>query len=726
MNTSISAGSGSTERTRVMHVITGLETGGAEMFLWRLLASTSAQWDHVVVSLRDEGTVGSRIAELGVPLYTLGLRHWPPNPFRLFTLRSLVRRFHPQLIQGWMYHGNLTASLAAGFDKGRPPVLWNIRQALYDTASERLITAAVMRLGARLSGRAASIIYNSRISAQQHEELGYSAARRVIIPNGFDSEKFRPDEQARRQVRAELGVGDDAILVGLVARYHPIKDHAGFLRAAAIVARKHPETRFVLIGPRVTEKEPFFLQMMAEPSHQGRLFLLGERTDIARLTAALDIDCSASWSESFSNTIGEAMACGVPCVVTDVGESAHLVADTGLCVPPRDHQALAHAIHCLIEGGETYRRQLGAAARQRVLNEFSFATVAGRYQDLYRAHIKLPSVPVRQKIPRRRALASSRPRILHVITSLGTGGTEMMLMKLISATNNGDWEQAVISLDNEPSIIAPRISQLGVPVHSLRVSRTAPNPVRALTIVPIARGFRPHLIQGWMYHGNVLASVAASLGHERVPVLWNIQQSLYDIGVERRLTANIIRLGIPLSRRLAAIIYNSAISARQHEQFGYQADKSVVIPTGFDCQTFHPDENARRKVRSELGLAEGAVLMGLVARYHPMKDHAGFLRAAGLVAREHPAAHFLCVGKGLTVDNPTIMALVREYGLQEHISLVGERPDLPRLTAALDIACSASAWGEGCSNTIGEAMACAVPCVVTDVGDSAFLIGNTG
>jgi glycosyltransferase involved in cell wall biosynthesis len=315
-------------------------------------------------------------------------------------------------------------------------------------------------------------------------------------------------------------------------------------------------------------------------------------------------------------------------------------------------------------------------------------------------------------------------RILHVITSLGTGGAEMMLFKLLSAGNR-DWTQAVVSLDNHPSIIAPRIAELGVQVHSLGVNRSVPNPVRALSIVPIARRFRPDLVQGWMYHGNLVASFAAARDQRKLPVLWNIQQSLYDISKERWLTAAVIRMGIRFSRRPAKIIYNSRTSAKQHEAFGYHAAKTMVIPTGYDCAVFHPDEQARHEVRAELGIGQDEVLVGLVARYHPMKDHAGFFQAARLVSQAHPEVRFVLIGRDMDEQSP-VVNLIRENALQDRVFLLGERRDIPRLTAALDIACSSSAWGEGFSNTIGEAMACGVPCVVTDVGDSAYAVGETG
>jgi glycosyltransferase involved in cell wall biosynthesis len=382
---------------RVMHVITGLSTGGAETMLLKLLSAASQRMEHVVVSLGDEGTIGPRIAALGVPVHCLGLKRNAPNPFRALSILPLAQRIAPQLIQGWMYHGNLMASLAAVALRktaprnvlGQKPVLWNIRQTVYDLRRERWLTAKLIRQGARLSSGPAAIIYNSQTSASQHEELGYRAEKRVIIPNGFDCQVLRPDEAARKAVRAELGITDDTVLVGLVARYHPMKDHVGFLKAAALVVQSHPQTRFVLVGAGVSSTQPELAEGIQQNELGDRVILLRERSDIPRLNNAFDIGCSASaWGEGFSNSIGEAMACGVPCAVTNVGDSAYIVADTGFVAPPRAPEALAEAIGRLIEIGQPGRQQIGAKARKRIETEFSLSAIVEKYENLYLAICK--------------------------------------------------------------------------------------------------------------------------------------------------------------------------------------------------------------------------------------------------------------------------------------------------------------------------------------------------
>ncbi len=367
-----------------MHVITGLDMGGAEMMLLKLLSASREYWQSIVVSLKDEGMIGPSIAKLGVPVECLHLHPHAPNPVRFLSLLSLTRKFRPQVIQGWMPHGNVAASLTQFVSRVRAPVIWNVRMSLDMVDGEKLTTLGLIGLGAFLSRHPTAIIYNSVSGAKQHEKRGYRRARSAVISNGFDCDLFRPDGEAHYRVCQQLGLESNAILIGLVARLHPAKDHSGFLQAASLVRALHPKSRFLLAGKGLTEREPELTELIRRLNLTDRTFLLGERTDTAQLTAGLDIACSASTYEGFSNSIGEAMACGVPCVVTDVGDSASLVGDTGVIVPPRNPEAFALAIGQLIDAGPEKRKELGMAARKRIISEFSLPKIARRYEDLYK------------------------------------------------------------------------------------------------------------------------------------------------------------------------------------------------------------------------------------------------------------------------------------------------------------------------------------------------------
>ena len=339
-----------------------------------------------VISLMGDGALGARIRAVGVPVFSLGMsRGGMPTLASLRYLREIVRRESPDIAQGWMYHGNLAASLAGWLFGSGMPVVWNVRQTLYDLQHERRFTRWVIRANALLSSRANAIVYNSRTSAAQHEAFGFDASRTNIIPNGFDTDAFRPDAAARAAVRRELKLDDNAILVGLIGRYHPMKDHRNFLHAASLLSKKAPLAHFLLVGQDVDKQNAPLVTTIEELMLTDKVSLLGERTDIAQLNASLDILCSASWAEGFANVIGEAMSCSVPCVVTDVGDSAWIVGQGGVAVPPRSPEALASALAALCGMKAEQRRAIGDKGRRRVIEKFSLAAISSRYQDLYDA-----------------------------------------------------------------------------------------------------------------------------------------------------------------------------------------------------------------------------------------------------------------------------------------------------------------------------------------------------
>ena len=371
-------------RIRIVHVITGLHVGGAERMLWKLLAhSDHTRFDIQVLCLSGDGRIGDEIRALGIPVTCLNIQS-PAGAFKAFgKLRRCLREFSPDILQGWMYHGNLAAWFGRLLIDSRIPLIWGVRQSLYVLAWEKPTTAKVIKFCAFISKSATKILYNSETARGQHEGIGYASLRGESIPNGFDTEVFSPDSTARSKLRHELGLEDEVPIVGMVARFDPMKGHSNFLAAAALLARQHADVHFVLIGRGVEVDNPVFAQVARSTPLVGRVYLLGERKDIPLLTAGLDVAVTPSVSEGFSNTIGEAMSCGIPCVVTNVGDSARIVGDCGRVVETGNSAALAGAISELLCMPFQKRLDLGLLARQRVIDEFSISAVVSRYETLY-------------------------------------------------------------------------------------------------------------------------------------------------------------------------------------------------------------------------------------------------------------------------------------------------------------------------------------------------------
>jgi glycosyltransferase involved in cell wall biosynthesis len=382
------------EAVKVLHVITGLTIGGAEMALYRLLAGGDRRrFPSTVISLGDRGVLADRLEALEVEVLALGMPSGRPTLRGLRGLLSAVNRIRPDVISGWMYHGNLAASTAKRLGRTKPKLIWNVRHSVYDLRAEKRSTAMAIRLGRRFSN-AERIVYNSQLSAGQHERLGYPSACRCVVPNGFDCELFRPRPDARIDVRRELGLPTDAILIGLVARFHPMKDHANFLQAAARLTETRPDAQFILVGAGVDRPNLERVASAEMARLAGRVHLLGRRDDVARLTAAFDLATCASWSEAFPNVVGEAMACEVPGVVTDVGDVRELLGETGVVVPIRDPEALARGWARLLDGGNDERRRLGDLARRWIVERFSLGRVVKAYEGLYAELMRQPGVRV--------------------------------------------------------------------------------------------------------------------------------------------------------------------------------------------------------------------------------------------------------------------------------------------------------------------------------------------
>ncbi len=366
---------------RVAHVITDLDVGGAERMLAKLVAGADpARLRHSVISLLPPGKTADEIRAAGVKVASLGMRRGGlPAPGAILRLVRLLRAERPDVVQSWLYHADLMATLTAPL-AGRPALAWNLRCSDMDFRLYGRATRWVVRALACLSRVPAAVVVNAEAGRAAHVALGYRPRRWEVIPNGFDTDVFGPNPAARGAIRAALGLAPDAPVIGMLARFDPMKDHATFLAAAETLARARADVHFVLAGRGVTPDNP----ALAAPEFAGQLHLLGERSDSAALLAAFDLaTLTSAFGEGSPNVVGEAMACATPCVATDVGDSRPMIGATGRVVPPRDPAALAAAWGELLALPAAERQALGAAARARIVADYSLAAVRERYLGLY-------------------------------------------------------------------------------------------------------------------------------------------------------------------------------------------------------------------------------------------------------------------------------------------------------------------------------------------------------
>jgi glycosyltransferase involved in cell wall biosynthesis len=368
---------------KILHVITCLGVGGAETMLAKVLGALGPRVDARVVSLTDDGPIGERIRALGVETKALGMRRGIPDLRGVLKLAREIRAFRPDIVQTWMYHADLVGGLAALLT-GRPPVIWGVRGADLDPTTAKWTTLGTLQLCAWLSRAIpARIVSNSVRGRDFHVARGYSDRKTVVVPNGFDLEAFTPREGLREEVRSELGIPRDAPLVGMVARYHAQKDFQNFSMAAGALAVAEPRARFLLCGEGVTSQNHELTRWLREAGVLERTFLLGRRSDVPRILASLDLFTLSSATEGFPNALGEAMACAVPCVATDAGDSGYVMGDAGRLVPTRDPAALAAAWRDVLRLPEREREELRERGRRRVSENFTIAAVARQFEALY-------------------------------------------------------------------------------------------------------------------------------------------------------------------------------------------------------------------------------------------------------------------------------------------------------------------------------------------------------
>lgn len=364
----------------MLFVTAGLDRGGAEGFLVRLTGRLAAR-GHVcaVVSLGARAPLAGASAAAGVAVTPIGRGVLIPS----WRLARMARDFRPDVIQGWMYRGNLAACLAARAADCDPALVWSIRQGLNDLTTSPALTRLTVRWNALWSGFPRAIVYNATSAARQHEAAGFRGERTCIIPNGIDAGAIVPSREARDAARTTLGLGADVFTIGLFARWHPVKNHRGFVQAAASFARRHPGARFVLAGAGVDPSNRTLAAWLTAGGVADNCQLLGERADVPALLPALDIATLASHGEALPNTLLEAMAAGIPCVAPDVGDIAALIGPTGEVVTPGDHEALAAGWERLAALPDTARRKLGAQARARVVERYDLDSAARAFEALY-------------------------------------------------------------------------------------------------------------------------------------------------------------------------------------------------------------------------------------------------------------------------------------------------------------------------------------------------------
>lgn len=369
----------------ITHIIIGLEVGGAELMLARLIETqrVTAPWlRHRVVSLTSLGEIGGRLRAQGVEVAALGMGSILHGPATLLRLVALLRRQRSDIVQTWMYHADLIGGLAARL-AGLRGIIWGIRSTDITKGGSHS-TRVVRWLCARLSRRIPqSIVCAANASLKLHAALGYDRTRMLVIPNGLDLARMTIDPVAVAALRDAHGLPGDVVVVGTVGRFSTVKGQEDFVRAAGLIAAARLDCRFMMVGLGCSWDNPRLVGWIRQTGFAERFVLMGKRQDVPVCLAAIDLFALTSRSEGFPNVLAEAMAMGRSCVTTDVGDAALLLGDCGHVVPPENPAAMAEAVLAMLDAGTTARSTDGDAAQARVQAEFSMDRCARRFESLY-------------------------------------------------------------------------------------------------------------------------------------------------------------------------------------------------------------------------------------------------------------------------------------------------------------------------------------------------------
>jgi len=368
---------------KILHIIIGIDVGGAEMMLLKVVNGLSKR-GHVqlIISLTGNNTLKESFEKAGAEVKCLNLQKYSQILKMLYKIRKYQKTFQPDIIQSWMYHAD---SIAAITKPMKVPLIWNVRHSLDDYDNESTVVLFLIRLASILSLRVTKILFNSEKSLTQHIAKGFPQSKSYVIPNGFDPERFSPNILINKENKKKLKIEEDAFVIGHIGRYHIVKNHKSLLESIAILEKKNLNRKIVLLlaGKDVDENNVELADRIHRNSLKSRVILLGAISEPEKIFPIFDMFCLSSYSEAFPNVLGEAMSCGVPCASTDVGDAKRIIGDTGVIMSSPSSTDIAEAIYNLISLSIHQRLILGEKARQRIIDLYSIEKIIDQYEQLY-------------------------------------------------------------------------------------------------------------------------------------------------------------------------------------------------------------------------------------------------------------------------------------------------------------------------------------------------------
>jgi glycosyltransferase involved in cell wall biosynthesis len=709
---------------KVTHIIAGLQADGAETVLHSITSRMDAnRFENEVISLTDLGPMAARLTASGIPVRALGMRRGVANPLRILQLADWLKKSKPQVVQTWMYHADLIGGTAACL-AGKLPVVWGIHHTNLDPDQNKRSTIWTARACAWLSRRLPErIVCCSEASREAHARFGYSEQKMQVIPNGFDLRRFHPDAEARLGLRQELEIPADALLIGMAARFHIQKGHRNFITAAASLHARLPDVHFVLCGKDVDESNSELTAWIKAAGLSTVCHLLGSREDMPRFFAALDVATSSSLSEAFPMAVGEAMACGTPCVVTDVGDSASIVGDTGKVAPASDPEALAAAWQEMLASGPAARQQMGQSARNRVEQRFNIGSIVERYQELY-GRIAEAQSPERnfagcanQAVPLRNH-SEAQSRLLFVDNDVNSFYSYRI--EMARAARDAGFDVHIAAPDGKAAVI---LLSEGFQFHSVPMTRSGLHPWKELATIAalfrLYRKLRPDLVHHLRLKPVLYGGLAAY--GARVPAVVGLLTGLGYVFIAESRKAAVIRKLVTLSCKVAFRHGNQRIIFQNpDDQFVFVQNKilparqtALIKGSGVDVNTYVPTPER-----------DGVPVVVLASRMLRDKGVDEFVDAARSLRDAGVRARFVLVGE-TDPGNPTAITAsqLQQWADSGVVEWWGHQGNMKDVLAQAHIVCLPS-LREGVPKVLIEAAACGRAIVTTDAPGCREIVRN--
>lgn len=706
-----------THSLHIVHVISGLGQGGAETVLHRLVTAPGQRHRNTVVSMTGEGVFGARLRAAGVDVVTLDMPASRLSLRGLWRLYRLLRTQTPDVVQTWMYHADLIGGVVARL-AGVRAVSWGIRNSGASLEKSSPIARAVAWVCAKLSGVVPAVVVACAAeAARRHCAWGYRADRMQVIPNGYDLSRWKPDLTMRARLRDQWGIDSAAPLIGSVARWNPLKDHANLLEAFARCAAVRPDLRCVLVGLDMDVDNAELGALLDRWAVRGKVVLLGMRDDVPDILNALDVHVLSSCAEGFPNVVAEAMAAEVACVVTDVGDAALIVGEDGWVAPARDAVALADAIGQALDALGTpdmeRRRRQG---RERIGRLYGLQAMVDAYDGVWRR--------LAREFPPRGA-AAARPAVADTFTAEAVGRGPK---KLLFTVNNPafflshrlpvaqeaarvGYEVHVATMDG-PAVSA--ILRHGFMHHVIPMSRSGKNPLRELhsiySLWRLYRRLRPDIVHAVTIKPVLYGGIAARLAGVPAYVaaisglgfIFTRQRSGFDFLVWATMTLYRLALGHPNSR----VIFQNQSDRDVLEHAGVlRPGQAVMIRgSGVDLERF-----------SAQAEPDGAPVAVMAARLLKDKGVREFVAAARISVGHSSGLHWVLAGSP-DPGNPASVSEedVEIWTREGFVECLGEQADIAALYRRAHIVVLPS-YREGLPKSLVEAAACGRAVVTTDV-----------